>query len=344
MSEADKLQQAMTHARLAGLSYVYDHDAGITRKRKGKTFAFYAAGGKAITDEGTVARCRKLAVPPAWKDVWICADPHGHIQATGIDARGRKQYRYHADWRTARDANKFHNMVTFGRALPALRRKVAKALTLDGLPREKVIAAIVRMLDDTGLRVGNDEYLASNETFGITTITKKHVELHGREIELDFLAKGSKEFKGSFEDALLAHVLHECGDLPGKRLFQYVDHDGHPHAIGSMDINHWLQEESGKHITAKDFRTWTACVLFAEAAMAQADGAFHLKPILKEVSSHLGNTPAILQKSYVHPNLIDLYRDGAFHQPPWAGTHKAALKGLRKPEALLLGWLETYYK
>ena len=152
---------------------------------------------------------------------------------------------------------------------------------MDGLPREKVIAAVVRMLDDTGLRVGNDEYEAQNDTFGITTIRKTHVDLHGSEIALDFLAKGSKEFKGSVEDALLAHVLEECGDLPGKRLFQFIDHDGKAHAIGSMDINHWLQQAAGAHITAKDFRTWTACKLFVEAAMTQTDTAYHLKPILK---------------------------------------------------------------
>ena len=344
MSEADKLEQAKNHAKAAGLSYVYDHDPGITRKRKGKAFAFYRPDGKAITDDAIIARCRKLAVPPAWRDVWISVDGNGHIQATGIDARGRKQYRYHADWRTARDANKFHNMITFGHALPEVRRKVARALALPGLPREKVIAAIVRMLDKTGLRVGNDEYLVSNETFGITTITKQHVELHGREIELDFLAKGSKQFHGVFDDAVLAKVLHECADLPGARLFKFVDHQGNTHAVGSMDINHWLQQESGVHITAKDFRTWTACVLFVEAAMAQQDETFHLKPILKSVSSHLGNTPAILQKSYVHPNLIDLYRDGAFRKAPWAGGRAKPPAGLHRAEAMLLRWLQVYYK
>ena len=347
MTAIEKLETAIEHAKSAGLRYVYDSDPGIGRKRHGKSFSYHDHEGQRITDKAKVTRCQKLAVPPAWENVWICVHEDGHIQATGHDERGRKQYRYHADWRTARDENKFANMLAFGRALPGIRRRVKAALDLDGLPKEKVVAAVVRLLDRTGLRIGNDSYMEENHTFGLTTISKKHIELHGKEIELDFPGKGGKIWKGHVTAPDVAKVIAECGDLPGVRVFKYIDDKGEPHAVGSADINHWLQETSGIHITAKDFRTWTACTLFLEEAMAQTDcatgAALHLKPVLKSVSSQLGNTPAILQKSYVHPELIDLYRTGCFLDKHWSGEELKATTGLRKTEALLLRWLEKQY-
>jgi DNA topoisomerase-1 len=346
MTAEDKLALAMAHAREAGLRYVYDADPGIHRRRAGKGFAFYGPDKRAIKDKTVVARCRKLAVPPAWEDVWICRHENGHIQATGFDARGRKQYRYHEDWRATRDENKFQNMLVFGRALPALRRKVTAALDLPCLPPDRVIAAVVRLLDKTGLRVGNDAYTQENNTFGLTTIRKKHLDVHGTDIELSFVAKGGKPWHGKISDAKAAKVLSKVEDLPGQRLFKYLGDDGAPRDIESADINAWLQAQTGASITAKDFRTWNACTLFLAEAMAQtkcADGApLQLKPILKTVSAALGNTPAILQKSYVHPQLIDLYRTGCFLNKEWQSDIPIPA-GLRKHEALLLQWLERTY-
>lgn len=339
-------QAAMIHAHEAGLRYVYDTDPGLTRRRAGKGFSYYK-NGKAIRDKAEIERIHKLAIPPAWRDVWICASKTGHLQATGLDDRGRKQYRYHADWRTHRDANKFATMLTFGTCLPSIRRKVNAALNLDGLPKDKVIAAVVRLLDKTGLRVGNDAYAAENSTFGLTTIRKKHLEVRGKDIDFDFPAKGGKVFKGKLTDVKLAKVLRACDDLPGYRLFKYVDDDGAAVDVTSGDVNDWLQTLTGEQITAKDFRTWNACALFVEEALTHCgeDEKFELKPILKTVSDILGNTPAILKKSYVHPDLIDLYRTGCLLDKQWKhGSVKKPVEGLDKTENLLLAWLKKETK
>lgn len=339
---APALQAALAHAEDAGLRYVYDGDKGIIRRRAGKGFT-YLKDGQRVRDARELERIRKLAIPPAWRDVWICASKNGHLQATGIDAKGRKQYRYHQDWRAARDETKFANMKVFGACLPGLRRRVNAALNLDGLPRDKVIATVVRLLDKTGLRVGNDAYTAENATYGLTTIRKKHLDIHGRDIEFDFPAKGGKVFRGTLTDAKLAKVLAQCQDLPGQRLFKYQGDDGALADVTSGDVNAWVQDVSGQKITAKDFRTWNACVLFLEEALSHCgEGAsFELKPILKTVSSALGNTPAILQKSYVHPALIDLYRTGCFLNREWSARDvKNPVEGLTRTENLLLAWLE----
>jgi DNA topoisomerase-1 len=341
----DLTLNAMAHAEEAGLRYVYDTDKGFTRRGAGKGFT-YLNDGKVIKDAKHIDRIKKLAIPPAWKNVWICANANGHLQATGTDARGRKQYRYHADWRTRRDENKFTNMLAFGTHLPSIRRKVTAALKQDGLPREKVLAAVVRLLDRTGLRVGNDAYTAENHTYGLTTIRKKHLDLHGKEIDFDFPAKGGKVFKGTLTDAVVANVLHELEDLPGHRLFKYVDDAGDTHDIGSSDINAWLQHVTGEKITAKDFRTWNACTLFLDYAMDHCgEGSkFELKPVLQQVATHLGNTPAILKKSYVHPDLVDLYRTGCFLQKEWDHHHlKKMVTGLNRTENLLMVWLQKTY-
>lgn len=339
------IQTAIEHAEEAGLRYVYDTDHGIFRIRKGKGFT-YTKDGKAFKDEKHLERIRKLAIPPAWRDVWICPNANGHLQATGFDERGRKQYRYHEDWRTRRDENKFTNMLAFGKTLPSIRRRVSAALNLEDLPKEKVVAAVIRLLDRTGLRVGNDAYMQENHTYGLTTIHKKHLELRGKEIELDFPAKGGKIFKGGVTDAKAAKVIAELTDLPGYRLFKYVDENGEMHSIGSADINSWLQEKTEEKITAKDFRTWNACTAFLDEAIKHcSEGSkFELKPILKTVSDQLGNTPAILKKSYVHPELIDLYRTGCLLNKEWDHKNiKESVNGLNKVENLLLIWLEKTY-
>ncbi len=350
MTADEKLKQARAHAKSAGLRYVYDTDPGLTRQRRGKGFGYKDADGKALKDKDALARIKTLAIPPAWEKVWICALPHGHIQATGLDARGRKQYRYHPGWRIARDENKFQNMRVFGECLPTLRRKVLEALNKDGLPQDKVIAAVVRLLDKTGLRVGNDAYMAENSTYGLTTISKKHIDLHNKDIELDFPGKGGKVWQGSVSDPKVAKVISLCEDLPGYRLFKWIDEANQTHNISSADVNSWLQEISGQAITAKDFRTWTACALFLDEAMEQTrccedGGTLHLKPILKAVSAQLGNTPAILQKSYVHPDLIDLYRTGCLLNKEWKHEPDAIIPaGYRKTESLLMRWLQIRYE
>jgi DNA topoisomerase-1 len=350
MTSDEKEAEARQHAKSAGLRYVYDTDPGYARRKRGSGMSYTGPDGKTVKDKAIIRRINSLAIPPAYRDVWICLHENGHIQATGLDARGRKQYRYHPDWRAARDENKFGNMRVFGEALPGIRRRVQAALNLDGLPKEKVVAAVIRLLDKTGLRVGNDAYLAENATHGLTTISKKHVDLHGKEIELDFPAKGGKRYQGSLTDPKVAKVISLCEDLPGYRLFKWVGDDGETHAISSSDVNEWLQEKSGVNITAKDFRTWTACALFLDEAMAQTKccedpKALKLKPILQNVSAQLGNTPAILQKSYVHPELIDLYRTGCMINKEWQHDDKDNIPaGYRKTEALLLRWLQKRYK
>jgi DNA topoisomerase-1 len=338
---------AARHAKKAGLCYVYDADPGISRRRRGRGFVYFRVRGGVIRDAATLARCKKLAVPPAWTAVWICPRANGHIQATGLDARGRKQYRYHEDWRTARDRTKFETMAAFGAALPALRRKVSAALARPGLPRERVIAAVVRLLDRTGLRVGNDAYRTENHSYGLTTLNKTHVERHGREIALDFPAKGGKVWQGELIAPKVAKVITACSHLPGYRLFKFRDDDGKIHAIDSGAVNGWLQDISGSaHLTAKDFRTWHACVLFIEAAAAlPADEKLPpLKDILGAVAAQLGNTSAILKKSYVHPNLIDLYQAGVLQTRAWRPKGKRAMAGLSQSETLLLRWLRKQYE
>jgi DNA topoisomerase-1 len=343
------------HARHAGLRYAYDHDPGIRRRRRGKHFDYFDARGRPITNPHLIQRCRRLAVPPAWTDVWISPRANSHLQATGRDARGRKQYRYHLDWRAVRDRTKFENLFQFGACLSALRGRLRKELQRDELDRQRVIAAVVRLLDRTGLRIGNESYLRDNHTSGLTTISKKHVALHGhgREIELDFPAKGGKVWHGSLLAPRVARVVAKCQAIPGYRLFKYRDAEGKVHAVDSADINRWLHEATGNaDLTAKDFRTWHACTLFIDAAVGEArpDAAPRaragaLKPLLLRVATELGNTPAILKKSYIHPNLIDLWKEGSFSGPQWTRLRRTEIpRQFSRSEALLLRWLRKQYK
>jgi len=290
---------------------------GIRRKRAGKYFSYVGPDGRTIRDPAELQRIRRLAIPPAWTDVWICPLPHGHLQATGRDAKGRKQYRYHARWREVRDEAKYEHTLAFGKALPRIRRQVAEDLALPGLPREKVLATVVRLLETTLIRVGNDEYARANRSFGLTTLRDQHVSVNGSELRFRFQGKSGKKHYISIRDRHLARIVKGCQDLPGQVLFQYVDEGGEQRTIDSGDVNEYLKEITGGDFTAKDFRTWAATVLAAWALEAlgefgsQMQAKHNVLRAIEAVAERLGNTAAICRKSYVHPAIIDAYVDRA---------------------------------
>jgi DNA topoisomerase-1 len=348
MTVSQSPQAGARHARHAGLHYGYDHVPGISRRKRGRHFEYLDAHGRRIVNDAVIGRCRKLAVPPAWTRVWISARADSHLQATGFDARGRKQYRYHVDWRAVRDRTKFENLSAFASQLSRIRARVLAALARDELTRERVIAAIVRLLDCTGLRIGNDRYLKENHTSGLATISKKHASLHGgKQIELDFPGKGGKVWHGTVLAPRVARVVAQCQGIPGYRLFKYTDADSKAHEVGSAEINHWLHEVTGNpDLTAKDFRTWHACVLFIEAASRRAPGnkPAALKELLTQVGAQLGNTPAILKKSYIHPNLIDLWQGERFSRSEWRRIPSSQIpRHFSRTEALFSRWLARQY-
>ncbi|MRW90037.1 DNA topoisomerase IB [Duganella sp. FT80W] len=303
-------------AKLAGLRYVHDDQPGIARRPRGKQFRYLDADGAAVTDEDTLARIKSLVIPPAWRDVWICKHPLGHLQATGRDARGRKQYRYHPRWRSHRDEAKYERMLSFGKALPAIRRAVDEALRKPGLPREKVIATIVYLLEATLMRIGNEEYARENKSFGLTTLRDRHVRLDGSTVMFRFRGKSGVHHAVEVHDRRLAHIIRKARDLPGQELFQYEDDDGNRHAIDSADVNDYLQEVTGADYTAKDFRTWAGTVLAAVALReyekydSQAQAKKNVVQAIEAVAKKLGNTPTICRKCYVHPAVIESYLDG----------------------------------
>jgi DNA topoisomerase-1 len=303
----------------ADLQYVNDGTPGISRHptKDEKTFTYRTPDGKPVRDAATLDRIRKLAVPPAYRDVWICLDPRGHLQATGKDARGRRQYRYHPRWREVRDEAKFGHMMVFAKVLPEIRRRVDADLSRPGLPREKVLAAIVRLLETTLMRVGNEEYAQTNNSFGITTLRRRHVKVKGRAITFDFRGKHGITHHIDLEDARLARIVGTCQHLPRQELFQFKDDDGETHGVGSSDVNRYLQEISGADVTAKDFRTWAGTNLAALALQELAAATDPLPPkksvlrAVEAVSKLLGNTPAICRKCYIHPAIFDGYLDGS---------------------------------
>ncbi len=303
-------------ARAAKLRYVSDKKPGFTRHRVGDAFEYHDTDGRKITDEDTIARIRKLAIPPAYTDVWICRDANGHLQAVGRDARGRKQYRYHPNWRAVRDENKYGKMLVFGRVLPTIRERVSADLRLPGLPKRKVLAAIVALLEKTMMRVGNEEYAKGNKSYGLTTLRDRHVRIKGGHVEFDFRGKHGIEHHIDLDDRRLAKVVERCRDIPGQDLFQFLDQDGQRHGIGSDDVNEYLHEISGEEITAKDFRTWAATTL-AAATLAelqrfdtQAAAKKEVLRAIEGVAKRLGNTPAICRKCYIHPAVFEGYLDG----------------------------------
>lgn len=314
-SHAD--DHAVAAARAAKLRYVSDRKPGISRVKTEDGFDFFNPDGSLITDEDEIKRIRKLAVPPAYTDVWICHDPRGHLQAVGRDARGRKQYRYHAKWRTVRDEAKYGKMLTFGRVLPMIREQVQHDLRLRGLPKRKVLAAIVALLETTMMRVGNEEYARQNKSYGLTTLRDRHIKVKGGHVEFDFRGKHGVDHHIDLDDRRLARIVEQCRDIPGQDLFQYLDQDGERHGIGSEDVNHYLHEISGEAITAKDFRTWAATNLAAEALAelerfdTQAAAKKEVVRAVESVAKRLGNTPAICRKCYIHPAVFEGYLDGS---------------------------------
>jgi DNA topoisomerase-1 len=295
-----------------GLRYVSDAKAGCTRRRIGARFVYFDRDGKRIRDPAEIARINALAVPPAYTDVWICADPRGHLQATGRDARGRKQYRYHPRWRETRDANKYDRMQAFGEALPKIRARVARDLGLPAMPRNKLLATVVRLLDTTLIRIGSAEYARDNRSYGLTTLCKKHLEVKAGQVRFRFRGKSGIEHDVEIDDPRVARIVRRCMDLPGQELFQYVDDDGERRAIDSADINEYLREASEADFTAKDYRTWAASV-YALRALRQhtlttaAESRRHLLATIKEVAALLRNTPAVCRRCYIHPAVIDAF-------------------------------------
>jgi DNA topoisomerase I len=299
-------------AALARLRYVTDAAPGIRRERRGRGVRYISRTGAPIRDSAVLRRIKRLAIPPAWTDVWICADPHGHLQAVGRDAKGRRQYRYHERWRQVRDEAKYGRMLAFGRALPAIRRGVARHLALPGLPREKVLATVVRLLERTRIRVGNEEYRKANHSFGLTTLRSGQAKVAGESLRLEFRGKGGKRHCVDISDRRVAAIVRRCQELPGHELFQYLGEDGRRHTIGSSDVNAYLQGLAGQEFTAKDFRTWAGTVLAAHA-LERTERASRraVNVAVKRVAEHLGNTPAICRKCYVHPAVIDGFLDGS---------------------------------
>src|SRR5262249_11731734 len=305
-------------AAFARLRYVSDTSPGITRVRAGKGFRYLTARGEAVRDAETLERIRGLAIPPAWTRVWICSTPTGHIQAVGRDARGRKQYRYHPRWRTVRDETKYNRLIDFGRALPRIRRRVQRGLAKPGLPRERVLATVVRLLERTLIRVGNTEYARQNGSFGLTTLRSKHVRIKGPRLRFEFRGKGGKSHTVDVTDKRLARIVLKCQDLPGHELFQYLDDTGRRQTIDSADVNGYLREIAGREFTAKDFRTWAGTVLarIRRAGMAEKG----LRPsnrqvahAVKMVAGRLGNTPSICRKCYVHPAIPAAFLESSLH-------------------------------
>lgn len=306
-----------------GLRYVSTGMPGLTRVRRGKAFRYRSPDGQWVADPDEVARINQLAIPPAYTSVWICPLPNGHLQATGLDARGRLQYRYHPDWRLQRDEHKFDRMQAFGRALPRIRARVARDLREGvrgtSLSRTVVLATLVRLLDTTYVRVGNEEYASSNNSFGLTTLRTRHAKLHGSKLTLSFRGKSGVPQQAALDDPRVARVVRRCQQLPGQELFQYEDEEGTPHAVGSGDVNDYLAEITGAdkdgqeamRFTAKDFRTWHGTVQALELTRLACTGpagpqAYSAKDILTEVARQLGNTPAVCKKSYVHPAVLEL--------------------------------------
>jgi DNA topoisomerase I len=311
----DGSKEEREDAKLAGLQYVDDSARGIHRQKRGRSFSYVGPDDKTVRDRKTLARIQALVIPPAWKDVWICGNPNGHLQVTGRDSRGRKQYRYHTRWREIRDENKYGKLISFAQSLPRIRRRVASHLRRPGLPREKVLAAVVKLLETTLVRVGNDEYARSNKSFGLTTMRDRHAHIAGARIRIEFNGKSGINHEIEIRDPKIAKIVKSCQELPGQELFQYVDEQGAVHDIGSTDVNDYLREISGQNFTAKDFRTWAGTALAAQALQefedfdTKAAAKRNLTRAIERVAERLGNTKAVCRKCYIHPAVIDAYMD-----------------------------------
>ena len=321
---ADSLEAAED----ADLRYVSDDQPGFSRRRKGEEFEYFDAKRKPIRDEQRLLRIKRLAIPPAWSDVWICPLPKGHIQATGRDARRRKQYRYHERWREIRDENKYDRMIVFGKALPKIRKRVQKDLALSGLPRKKVLATVVQLLERSLIRIGNEEYARENKSFGLTTLQDRHVDVKGSKLRFRFRGKSGRQHEVDVTDRRIARIVSELQDLPGQSLFQYLDDEGNVRDITSQDVNEYLREITGEDFTAKDFRTWAGTVFAAIALRAAGEfetkkqAKANIKHAISAVAEVLGNTPAICRQCYIHPIVLETYLNGKPIEGLKQGTEK----------------------
>lgn len=338
-------------AEEAGLRYVSDSGSGYTRKRKGDDFEYLDADGKKIADEKRVLRIKRLAIPPAWERVWICPASNGHIQATGCDARRRKQYRYHVRWREVRDQGKYEKMLLFGQALPKIRRRIEKDMPLPGLPREKVLATVVELLERTFIRIGNEEYAKENKSFGLTTLRNRHVDVEGTTVHFEFRGKSGVNHKKEIRDRRLSKIIRKLQDLPGQDLFQYVGEAGERHNVTSQDVNDYLKEITGEDFTAKDFRTWAGTVLASIALRSQdafenkTQAKRNVKTAIHAVAQMLGNTPAVCRKCYIHPAVLESYLDGTLAKSLKQKTEETLLEkidDLRSEEIAVLDFLREW--
>jgi DNA topoisomerase I len=304
-------------AEEAGLRYVSDTGPGIRRRRAGRGFSYTGTDGQRLTDRRQIERIKALAIPPAWTDVWISPTRRGHIQATGRDQKGRKQYRYHPRWHDVRDEVKFGRMVAFAAALPRIRERTEQDLRRQGLPREKVLATVVRLLEKTMMRVGNDEYARDNDSYGLTTLQDEHAEVTSRRVVFRYRGKSGREHETTLDDPRLARIVKRCQELPGQELLQYVDEDGQARDIDSADVNDYLREITGEPFTAKDFRTWAGTVLACmalqefDAVASEGEAQKNVVAAVKRVAERLGNTTAVCRSSYIHPEVLDAYLDGS---------------------------------
>jgi len=334
--------QNLLAARAVGLRYVNDDEPGISRRRSGTGLTYRMPDRSLVTDPDTLRRIRALVVPPAWTNVWICASARGHIQATGRDARGRKQYRYHQIWAQTRDEAKYARTIAFARALPRLRSRVTRDLARRGLPRDKVVAAVIRLLETTLVRVGNEEYARQNKSYGLTTLRNRHASVRGETLKFAFTGKSGVKHNVGIRDRRLARVVRQCQELPGQRLFEYVDDDGSIQPIDSDDVNAYLRDAMGDDFSAKDFRTWAGTVLAARALQElESEGALDggaaaptkkvLTRAVERVAANLGNTPSVCRKCYIHPAIIDSYMDGTLAR---SLTRRVAATLEHNPDAL----------
>jgi DNA topoisomerase-1 len=336
-------------ARAAGLRYVSDEMPGIRRERAGKGFRYRFPVGNVVREKEVLDRIKALAIPPAWSDVWICPDPNGHLQATGRDDRGRKQNRYHRNWRQVRDETKYTRMISFARVLPKIRKQVRRDLKSRGLPRNKVLATVMRLLEVSLIRVGNEEYARNNESFGLTTMRDRHVNVRGGTLRFHFRGKSGKWHDVDIHDARLAKIVKNCQDVPGQELFQYVDEEGRRQNVNSNDVNEYLREITGQDFTSKDFRTWAGTVLGAMALReferfdSEAQAKKNIVKAIESVAQRLGNTPAVCRKCYVHPDVINAYLEGSLVEILKQRAETLLAKGLRSlrpEEAAVLGLLQ----
>jgi DNA topoisomerase-1 len=337
MPPATIAADSMAAAETARLRYVVDWQPGISRRKDGKGFAYFGSDGKPVRDGDELRRIKALAIPPAWNDVWICRWANGHLQATGRDARGRKQYRYHARWREVRDENKYARMIGFAQALPRIRAQVEHDIGLPGLPRAKILATVVKLLESTFIRVGNEEYANNNKSFGLATLHNRHVKVTGPKIRFQFRGKSRVEHAISLEDRRLARIIKRCQDLPGYALFQYVDEEGTQVAIEAADVNAYLRDIAGSEFSTKDFRTWAGTVLAARALVrftmpsSSAQTKRNIVKAIEGVAQALRNTKAVCRKCYIHPALINAYTDGSLLRFLSRGIDHAKRKKQKAP-------------